>query len=41
MTIDLREIDWGCVVDSVGSGYGSAVGSFEHGDNLQVLAPLS
>jgi hypothetical protein len=41
MTIDLREIDWECGVDSVGSGYGSVAGSFEHGDNLQLLAPLS
>jgi hypothetical protein len=30
--MDFRETDWGCGVDSVGSGYGPEAGSCEHGD---------
>jgi hypothetical protein len=30
--IDLKEIGWGCGVDSIGSGQGPVAGSCEHGD---------
>jgi hypothetical protein len=32
--MDLREIGWGCVVDSPGSGEGSLAGCCECGDEL-------
>jgi hypothetical protein len=39
--MDLREIGCGGGVDSDGSQKGLVVGSYEHGDDLQVLVPLS